>query len=405
MSETPARDPARDAVHVVGVGADGIAGVPERLRTLVAEADVVVGGSRHLAMVPEHVTAVRQTWPSPLREGLPDLVASWAGRRVVVLASGDPFVAGVATTLQAYVPADRLVVHPAVSSVALARARMGWPAETVTVLRHAGELPRHVAPGNRILLLSMDDSTPLVASRLLPGDSVMTALLELGGTGERRVTATARAWAERVPDLHVLAIEVRGEPGHGWAAGIDEDEFAHDGQITKRDVRASALARLAPTPGELLWDVGAGSGAVGIEWMRAHPRCRTIAVEADGGRASLIADNATRFGVPALRVVEGRAPDALAGLPEPDAVFVGGGATREGVLEAVWERLRPGGRLVVHAVTLETEQVVLAWARRVGGELTRISVETARPIGTFTGWTPARAVVQWSVVKAEGVES
>ncbi|WP_229054489.1 precorrin-6Y C5,15-methyltransferase (decarboxylating) subunit CbiT [Aeromicrobium sp. Leaf350] len=401
MAETPVGGGVHDAVHVVGVGADGWAGLPERLRALVSAAEVVVGGERHLAMLPGDVGAERLAWPSPLRAALPGLVDAWVGRRVVVLASGDPYVAGIGTTLQDFLPAERLVVHPAVSSVALARARMGWAAETVTVLRHAGELPRHVTPGNRILLLSMDDSAPLVARDLLPVESLVTALIELGGPDERRISATAGEWREPLPELHVLAIEVRGERGHGWTAGVDEDEFAHDGQISKRDVRASALARLAPAPGELLWDVGAGSGAVGIEWMRAHPRCRTIAVEADPERVVRIVDNSTMFGVPALRVVEGRAPGALADLPAPDAVFVGGGATREGVLETVWERLRPRGRLVVHAVTLETERVLLDWAGRVGGELTRISVETARPIGTFTGWEPARAVVQWAVTKGE----
>ena len=171
--------------------------------------------------------------------------------------------------------------------------------------------------------------------------------------------------------------------------------------LTKRDLRASALARLAPTPGGVLWDVGAGAGSVGIEWMRAHPSCRTVAVESHPERAANVARNAARLGVPGLRVVEGRAPDALADLPQPDAVFVGGGATREGVLDTVWTRLGPGGRLVVHAVTLETERVVVDWASRVGGEMARVSVETARPIGTFTGWEPARAVVQWAVTKGE----
>ncbi|GAA1742834.1 precorrin-6y C5,15-methyltransferase (decarboxylating) subunit CbiE [Aeromicrobium alkaliterrae] len=403
MAETP----VRGGVHVVGVGADGWDGVPASLQALVVEADVVVGGERHLAMLPDRVAAERMAWPSPLRDALPGLVEAWDGRRVVVLASGDPYVAGIGTTLQDFVPADRLVVHPAVSSVALARARMGWPAEAATVLRHAGELPRHAAPGHRILLLSADATTPGAVARALVerglGASRLTALGHLGGADESRVEGVAADWDHAVPTLHVLAIEVVGRPavaGLGWVAGLPDDAFDHDGQITKRDLRASALARLAPTPGALLWDVGAGAGSVGIEWMRAHPTCRTVAVESHPDRVVRIARNAMRLGVPDLGVVQGRAPDALVDLPTPDAVFVGGGATRDGVLEAAWEALRPGGRLVVHAVTLETERVVVDWAARLGGELTRVSVETAQPIGTFTGWTPARAVVQWAVTKS-----
>lgn len=400
MTETP--------VHVVGVGADGWGGLSDRLRALVAEAEVVVGGERHLAMLPPDVAADRLAWPSPMREALPGLVESWAGRRIVVLASGDPFVAGIGTTLQDVVPPERLVVHPAASSVALARARMGWSAETTTVLRDHAELPRHLAAGQRVIVLSRDERVPAEVVTLLVdaglGASRLTALAHLGGDDETVVRGTAESWGHDVPSLHVLAVEVVADASAqvlGWTAGLPDDAFEHDGQLTKRDLRASALARLAPTPGGVLWDVGAGAGSVGIEWMRAHPTCRTVAVESHPERAANAVRNATRLGVPALRVVEGRAPDALADLPDPDAVFVGGGATREGVLETAWERLGPGGRLVVHAVTLETERVVVDWAGRVDGELTRISVETARPIGTFTGWEPARAVVQWAVTKGE----
>ncbi len=402
MAETP----EDGGVHVVGVGADGWEGLSDRLRTLVAEAEVVVGGERHLAMLPAGLAADRLVWPSPMRAALPGLVQSWGGLRVVVLASGDPYVAGIATTLHDFVPPERLVVHPAVSSEALARARMGWAAETVTVLRDHAELPRHLAAGQRLIVLSRDERVPSEVVTLLVdaglGPSRLTALAHLGGDDETIVRGTAATWGHEVPSLHVLAVEVVADPSTtvlGWSAGLPDEAFEHDGQLTKRDLRASALARLAPVPGAVLWDVGAGAGSVGVEWMRAHPSCRTVAIESHPKRAAKVARNAARLGVPALRVVEGRAPDALADLPDPDAVFVGGGATREGVLETAWERLGPGGRLVVHAVTLETERVVVDWASRLGGELTRISVETARPIGTFTGWEPARAVVQWAVTK------
>ncbi|MEG9227454.1 precorrin-6y C5,15-methyltransferase (decarboxylating) subunit CbiE [Aeromicrobium sp. Sec7.5] len=404
MAETP----TRGGVDVVGVGADGWDGLSDRLRALVAQAEVVVGGERHLAMLPSEIGAERLPWPSPMREALPGVVETWAGRRVVVLASGDPYVAGIATTLQDFVPAEHLIVHPAVSSEALARARMGWAAETVTLLRDHAVLPRHLADGQRLLVLSRDADVPDEVAALLVsaglGTSRLTALANLGAADETAAVGPADSWGHVVPSLHVLAVEVVADPSTtvlGWSAGLPDDAFEHDGQLTKRDLRASALARLAPTPGALLWDVGAGAGSVGIEWMRAHPTCRTLAVESHPDRAANVADNAARLGVPALRVVEGRAPDALTDLPRPDAVFVGGGATREGVLDTVWDRLGPGGRLVVHAVTLETERVVVDWASRVGGELTRVAVETARPIGTFTGWEPARAVVQWAVTKGE----
>jgi precorrin-6B C5,15-methyltransferase / cobalt-precorrin-6B C5,C15-methyltransferase len=179
--------------------------------------------------------------------------------------------------------------------------------------------------------------------------------------------------------------------------GLPDEAYAHDGQLTKRDVRAVTLARLAPLPGRLLWDVGAGAGSIGIEWMRVHPSCRAVAVESDAVRARRIAGNAARLGVPGLRVVEGRAPEALDGLPEPDAVFVGGGLTGEGLLEACWAALCPGGRLVANAVTVEGEAVLAAWRSRVGGELTRLSVAHAAPVGGYSGWRPAMPVTIWSV--------
>ncbi|MFT4187204.1 MAG: precorrin-6y C5,15-methyltransferase (decarboxylating) subunit CbiE [Aeromicrobium sp.] len=394
-------------VTVVGIGDDGWEALPAAARALVLGADVLLGGERHLALPPAVDRQRRVSWPSPLREGLPALLDSLDGT-VVALASGDPLVAGIGTTLIDLLDADRVEVVPAVSSSALARARLGWPAETVTVLRDHRELPRHLAPGARMLVLSADETTPGEVARTLVdhgfGPSRLTALAHLGGADESRHEATAATWAHTVPTLHVLAVEAAASTGAvalGWTPGLPDEAFEHDGQITKRDLRASALSRLAPRPGELLWDVGAGAGSVGIEWSRAHVRCRTVAVEAHAERADRIERNAVRLGVPSLRVVRGRAPGMLAGLPTPDAVFVGGGASREGVIETAWERLRPGGRLVVHAVTLETEAVVAGWAARVGGELTRVAVETARPIGTFTGWEPARAVVQWAVVKPQ----
>jgi len=401
-------------ITVVGIGADGWSGVPERLRGLVLAADTVLGGRRHLAMLPQAPTQRRLVWPSPLREGLPDLLASLGDRGAVALASGDPLVSGIGSTLIELLGADAVRVEPAVSSVALARARMGWAAEGCAVLSLVGRDPhllmRGLAPGRRVLVLSPGAATPGTVAALLVGagygGSRMTVLGDLGADAESRLEGTAHDWLgappEEAPQLHVLALELSGPPGRGLVAGLPDDAFEHDGQLTKRDLRASALARLAPSPGRHLWDVGAGAGSVAVEWMRAHPSCTATAVEADTGRAARIGRNADRLGVPGLRVVAGRAPDALKGLDPPDAVFVGGGATLPGVLDTCLDALGPGGRLVVHGVTLETEGLLAEAHRRHGGELTRIAVETAAPIGAFTGWTPARTVTQWCLAKSPG---
>ncbi|WP_235561909.1 precorrin-6y C5,15-methyltransferase (decarboxylating) subunit CbiE [Marmoricola sp. Leaf446] len=397
---------ARPRVTAVGLGADGWDGLPERLREVVASAPVVLGGQRHLDLLPPVAGQVREPWPSPLRDGLPALLARHSGA-VVALASGDPLVSGIGSTLVDLLGADAVRVEPAVSSVALARARLGWSAEASEVLTLVGRDPhlllRALAPGRRLLVLSSDEHTPEAVAALLVGQgyaaSRVVVLGDLGGPEESRREGTAGAWSGPSPRLHVLALELAGPVVGSWAAGLPDAAYEHDGQLTKRDLRASALARLAPQPGQLLWDVGAGAGSVGIEWARAHPTCRTVAVEAHPERAARVARNAAALGVPGVVVVEGRAPDALAGLEAPDAVFVGGGATRPGVLEACLEALRPGGRLVVHGVTLETETLLATAYAAHGGELTRHAVETAAPIGGFTGWTPARAVVQWAHVK------
>ncbi len=393
--------PAMRSLHVIGIGADGWTGLSEFARETVESADVVLGAPRQLAMLPDRLNQSRVTWPSPL-DGLKELVSGLDGD-VVALASGDPLVAGIGTTLIGLLGPENVIVVPAVSSVSLARARLGWSAETTEVLRDPAALSRHLAPKRRILLLSTDGSTPSAVAQVLRNSGFegtrMTVLADLGAETETVTTTTADQWAGDAPQLHVLALECVGTTGAGLLAGLPDDSFENDGQLTKRDLRASALARLAPQPGQLLWDVGAGAGSIGIEWMRAHPTCRAIAVEKSDQRAARIARNATALGVPSLRIVVGAAPQGLTGLPLPDAIFIGGGVTTDGVIDACWSALPAGGRLVAHAVTLESEAVLAQRHTSLGGELIQLGTATASGLGSFTAWTPNRTVTQWSITR------
>jgi precorrin-6Y C5,15-methyltransferase (decarboxylating) len=354
----------------------------------VLGADVVLGAPRHLGYLPPEVAG--EPWPSPLLPALDDVLASHAGNRICVLASGDPFLSGVGSTLVAH--GYDIEVLPALSSVTLARARLGWSAEQTEVVTVVGRaiarVARVLAPKRRVLVLGADARSlrDLLKARGY-GSSILTSLENLGAPDER----IADGWTCEPGPLTVFALECAGPALP--QTGLPDDAFEHDGQLTKRDLRVSALARLAPSPGELLWDVGAGAGSVGIEWSRAHGLNRAIAVERDPSRAARIGRNADVLGVPELRVVTGAAPDVLGGLPAPDAIFVGGGLTVPGLLDAC---LETGARVVAHGVTLEAEEILTRSYARHGGELLRIGVERAAPLGGFTGWTPARTVTQWS---------
>jgi precorrin-6Y C5,15-methyltransferase (decarboxylating) len=398
-------------VTVVGIGADGWDGLSPAARRAVDGAEVLRGSARQLSLVPADVQAERVPWPSPMALAVRELPTAHPGRRVVVLASGDPMFSGIGTTLVRWFGAAAVDVVPHPSSVTLACSRMGWSVEETTVVsvvwRPLELLVPQVTPGRRLVVLGADTSTPgQVADRLRAwgyGASRLTALAQLGGPDERRFEGTAAGWPYPETDpLVVTAVEVVADPGTvplPTVPGLPDEAYRNDGQLTKRDIRAVTVSRLAPLPGQLLWDVGAGAGSIGIEWMRVHPSCRAIAVESVAERAHRIRQNAARLGVPDLRVVEGEAPGALVGLPQPDAVFIGGGATTPLLLDTVWEALAPGGRLVVNAVTLESEAVLAHWYARCGGELTRLSVARAQPVGGFTGWKPAMPVTIWSVAR------
>jgi precorrin-6Y C5,15-methyltransferase (decarboxylating) len=399
-----------DLVTVVGIGADGFAGLSPAARDGLSRAGTILGGERQLALLPE-LPAELITLPKPLRANLPQTVAAHAGKGLFVLASGDPMLFGIGSTLVDLLGADqvRVIAHP--SSVSLAAARLGWPLERCAVASVVGRpverLITLLSPGRRLLILGSGPSSPAAVGRLLTelgyGGSELTVLAELGGTGEQLESGPASSWLERpAPALHVIAVQCVAGPHARTLAtvpGLPEDAFEHDGQLTKRDVRAIALSRLAPRPGELLWDIGAGAGSIAIEWSRSDLSCQAVAIERNAERAERIRRNALALGVPDVRVVCGSAPAALGDLPTPDAVFVGGGVTVAGVLDAAWAALRSGGRLVANAVTLETEAVLLAWQRNLGGELTRVEISRPSPVGGFTAWRAAFPVVVWAVTR------
>ncbi|MFG2543080.1 precorrin-6y C5,15-methyltransferase (decarboxylating) subunit CbiE [Streptomyces sp. NPDC048594] len=402
------------APAVVGIGADGWEGLADAARGTLLDADVVIGGARQLDLLPPECTGERVAWPSPLRPAVPGLLAAYAGRRVAVLASGDPMFYGIGRALTEELGPGAVRVLPHPSSVSHACARLGWPQEDVEVVtlvgRPAARLAAALHDGRRLLVLSADAGTPDEVAALLRdrgfGPSRMRVLEQLGGARERTTTpATAEAWPPPHPPgdpLNIVAVECRRDPDAlrlGAVPGLPDAAYEHDGQLTKRHIRAATLGALAPAPGELLWDVGGGSGSIAVEWMRAHPACRAISVERDPARAERITRNAERLGVPGLRVVTGAAPEALAGLPRPDAVFVGGGLTAPGLLAACWDALPDGGRMVANTVTLESEALLADAHRRHGGELVRLAVAHAVPVGGFTGWRQAMPVTQWAVEK------
>ena len=394
---------------VVGIGEDGFKGLGESARRALAEAAQVFGSPRQLDLLPPTLNAEPKAWPSPFSL---TPVLERRGTPICVLASGDPMMFGVGASLARVLPVEEMHVLPAPSSYSLAAARMGWPLQDVVtvsvVARPLAALNAQLHNGVRLLVLSNDGTSPTAIAELLRGrgfgPSRMTVLEHLGGDAERRVDGLASDWSNPpIAALNLVAIDCRASvntPRLSLLAGLPDDAFKHDGQLTKRDVRAITLARLAPAPGELLWDVGAGCGSIGIEWMRAHPSCRALAIESDEGRHLLIEHNRDALGVPGLQLIRGRAPQALDDLEAPDAIFIGGGVTRPGVLDACWARLRPGGRLVANAVTLQSEATLVLWREQHGGELTRLHVAQAKPLGEFDTWRQALPITLLEAIKA-----
>ncbi len=389
-------------IVVVGIGADGMAGLSEESRAELRSATVIYGSQRQLDLLDDTVTAPRQFWPSPMLPALTALLDGAPQGDIHVVASGDPLLHGIGGTLIRLHGADNVRVLPHVSSVTLACARMGWQTQDIEIISLV-TAPVHTAVrrGGQAVVLCRDASTPQQLAAVLTengrGASEFTVLEKLGGPDERIREGPADAWAAAPPrdidDLTVVA--VRYLPDDRLGASLPDDAFAHDGQITKQTIRAVTLAALAPRPGQLLWDVGSGSGSIAVEWCGSAPGCRAVAFESSPDRRDRIEVNARAFGVDVT--VLGEAPEAFGETPQPDVVFIGGGLTTSGLVDACLAALRPGGRLVANAVTVESEAVLAEWYSRLGGELRRFQHYHGDPLGGFTGWRPAMPITQWAV--------
>ncbi|GAB4586558.1 precorrin-6y C5,15-methyltransferase (decarboxylating) subunit CbiE [Nocardia sp. IFM 10818] len=399
-------DPDRPLV-VAGIGADGWDGLGGQARRAIAAAEVLMGSARQLALVSDSESdAERVTWPSPLVPALPGLLERYAGRRVCVLASGDPMFFGIGVTLAKLVGAQALRVLPQPSSAALACARLGWALAGTPVVSAVGRRLETVLPeladGRRILVLSADERTPAQLAELLArngfGGSTLIVLEQLGGPLERLTSGVAGEWQLPLGNpLNIVAVEAVADPDAPRLTrlpGLPDAAYGGDGQLTKSEIRTLTVAALAPAPGELLWDVGGGSGTIAIEWCRTDTTCRAVTFERLDTRRAQIAANASALGVPQVQVF-GTAPAAFADLPSPDAVFLGGGLTQDGMFDACWQRLRPGGRLVANAVTAESEALLTTLAATHGGTLRRYQIYRAEPLGGFTSWRPQLPVTQW----------
>lgn len=394
-------------LHIVGIGEDGLDGLAPATRAIVEAAEVIVGGERHHALA-ANPDAERLAWPSPF-DAMIDALKGLKGRRVVVLVTGDPLWFSVGARIGRTIAPAEIIYHPQVSAFQLAAARMGWSlpdVETLTVHgRPVEQMIAFIQPDQKLLVLTTGAQTPGQIARFLTergfGQSKMTVLAAMGGKDEARFDGLAESWGHTVPEFNTLAVECIAAPDAALlprVPGLADDLFQSDGTMTKQEVRAVTVAKLMPMRGALLWDIGSGSGSVAIEWMRAARYARAIGIEPRADRRAMAAANALALGTPKLELIDGTVPAAIDGLPAPDAIFIGGGLSRETFL-AAWEALRPLGRLVANAVTLESEAVLFALHQEFGGQLVRLAVNRAEPVGRLTGWRAMMPVTQWSLVK------
>ncbi|MEO0485406.1 MAG: precorrin-6y C5,15-methyltransferase (decarboxylating) subunit CbiE [Pseudomonadota bacterium] len=394
-------------LHVVGIGEDGMAGLTPATRAVVEAAEVIIGGDRHHSLSAA-VTAERIAWPSPF-DALISTLDGLRGRRVVVLATGDPLWFSVGARIGREMDPAQIVYHPQVSAFQLAAARMGWSMADVEQLtvhgRPVEQMIAFIQPGQKLLILTTGAETPGQIAAFLTergfGASAMTVFAAMGGEGEARFDGTAAGWDHTVPDFNTLAVDCQADPDAALlprVPGLPDEMFVSDGTMTKQEVRAATLAKLMPMRGALLWDIGSGCGSVAIEWMRAARYARAVGIEPRADRRAMAAQNALALGAPRLELIDGAVPAALDGLPAPDAVFIGGGLS-EAVFEAAYDALRPLGRIVANAVTLESEAVLIALHAKHGGTLCKLSVHRAEAVGPYKGWRPLMPVTQWGMIK------
>jgi len=394
-------------LHIVGIGEDGMDGLNPATRSLVASAEVIIGGDRHHQLSAD-VDAERIAWPHPF-DALIETLDALRGKRVVVLATGDPLWFSVGARIGRDIDPSEITYHPQLSAFQLAAVRMGWSMadlETLTVHgRPVETMIAFIQPEARLLILTTGAETPAQIAAFLTargyGRSRLTALAAMGGADEARFDGTAQAWDQDVPAFNTLAVDCIADPGAALmprVPGLADELFEHDGTMTKREVRAATLAKLMPMRGALLWDIGLGCGSVAIEWMRAAHYARAIGIEPRADRRIMAATNAAALGAPRLEIIDGTAPAALADLAAPDAIFIGGGLDPD-VFAACWTALRPLGRLVANAVTLESEAQLMDLHSNHGGDLVKLQIHRAEPVGPRTGWRPLMPVTQWSLVK------
>ncbi|PLW78630.1 precorrin-6y C5,15-methyltransferase (decarboxylating) subunit CbiE [Cohaesibacter celericrescens] len=401
-------------LNIIGIGEGGTDDVSDLGWSLIAQSKTIIGGQRHLAMIADDLTpdAERIVWPSPFSKIYAEL-EKIRGQQVVILASGDPMCFGIGGTLTRHFDRSEMRVLPAPSSFSLAASRLGWPLNKTSQLtihgRNPASLLPHYTPGARLFILSKDSTSPSLVAKQLCNQGIenasITVLEHLGGDKEKIIESDARTIKNggetlRFADLNVLAVALPDQLPH-WLptiAGLPDDAFEHDGKMTKRDIRASALAKLAPHPNALLWDVGTGCGSIAIEWMRSHASCRAVGIEPQEKRRVFAEHNAQQLGTPGLRLLASQAPDGLRGEEAPDAIFIGGGLSVD-VVNFCLRALKPRGRLVAHAVTLGSERLLLEMFERHGGDLTRLSIAKASPVGPHFGWKTSMPVTQWAFVK------
>ena len=394
-------------LHIIGIGEDGVDGLAPATRAVLEAAEIIIGGDRHHELS-GNITAQRVAWPSPFN-ALIEQLTSYKGKRVVVLATGDPLWFSVGARIGRAIPAGEITFHPQISAFQLASARMGWSiadVETLTVHgRPVEQMIAFIQPDQRLLILTTGAETPAQIARFLTergfGASPMTVLANMGGAQEQRFDGLAQSWAHEVPAFNTLAVECLAAPDAALlprVPGLADELYQSDGTMTKQEVRAATLAKLMPMRGALLWDIGTGCGSVAVEWMRAARYTRAIGIEPRADRRAMAAANALALGTPKLELIAGEVPSALKGLDPPDAVFIGGGLSHE-TFETAWAALRPLGRLVANAVTLESESILIALHKSHGGQLVKLQVNRAEPVGALTGWRPLMPVTQWSLVK------